>query len=265
LGLGRPEEVLEEAPKPKELKIEEETEEVETIREEAVEKVEAVRIKTFKIGDHETIEELREGEDVSYLRCLKCGLTVRLDEVSKLSEARCTRELTVKPTEAEKGESEVRTCGYCGREAVGVYPVEYVDNTPVEIPLCEECIGRVEEFYLKARPNIMGLSKKSRIRCRHPLEGQRMVAWHHATSTWYVKGEDEWPCPLCRASFDRLLDVVKHFVERHHEPLTKTGREYIHGVGDVSKTWQGYYCPICGLLCFSQEVLKDHYKSHGGG
>ena len=264
MGLGRPEEVLEEAPKPKELKIEEETEEVETIRE-AVEKVEAVRIKTFKIGDHETIEELREGEDVSYLRCLKCGLTVRLDEVSKLSEVKCIGELTVKPTEAEKGRSEVRTCGYCGREAVGVYPVEYVDNTPVEIPLCEECIGRVEEFYLKARPNIMGLSKKSRIRCRHPLEGQRMVAWHHATSTWYVKGEDEWPCPLCRASFDRLLDVVKHFVERHHEPLTKTGREYIHGVGDVSKTWQGYYCPICGLLCFSQEVLKDHYKSHGGG
>jgi rubrerythrin len=270
LGLGRPEEEMrleeEEAPKPKELKIEEETEEVETIRE-AVEKVEAVRIKTFKIGDHETLEELKEGEDVSYLRCLRCGLVVRLDEVSRLSEAKCIGGATEQVTEQARKKTEISRCGYCGRSlVVGIYPTEYVEGSPIEVPLCEECAKKVEEFYLKARPNVSGLTRKARVRCKHPLEGQKMVAWHHATSTWYVRGEDgTWPCPLCHASFDRLLDVVKHFMERHHEPLTKTGREYVHGVGDVSKTWQGYYCPICGLLCFSQEVLKDHYRSHGGG
>jgi len=272
LGLGRPEEemrleeMLEEAPKLKELKIEEETEEVETIRE-AVEKVEAVRIKTFKIGDHETLEELKEGEDVSYLRCLRCGLVVRLDEVSRLSEAKCIGGATEQVTEQTREKTKISRCGYCGRSpVVGIYPTEYVEGSPIEVPLCEECVKKVEEFYLKARPNVSGLTRKARVRCKHPLEDSKAVAWHHFTSTWYVRSENgKWPCPSCGTVFDRLLETIKHFTEKHPDLPSKAGREYVKGLGEVSRTWQGYYCPVCGLLCDSEATLKDHYKSHGGG
>ena|GEM_PF-1150702 len=275
MGLGRPgeemelEEMLEEAPKQVEqgeLKIEEEAEEIEVAKEEAVEKVEAVRIKTFKIGSHEVVEELKEGEEVSYITCIRCELTVRLDEVSRLSEAKCIEGATEQVTEKAKEKTEMSRCGYCGKTAVGSYPAEYVDNNPVEVPLCNECLKKIEEAYLKMRPNIMGLSRKSRVRCRHPLENSRTVAWHHYTATWYVMDENgRWPCPACSIVFDRLLEAVKHFTEKHPDLPSKAGREYVRGLGEVSKTWQGYYCPVCGLLCDSEATLRDHYKSHGGG
>jgi uncharacterized C2H2 Zn-finger protein len=259
------EEMLEEAPKPvepKELKIEEEVEEMEAAKEEAVEK--AVKIKTFRIGSHEVVEELREGEEVSYITCVRCGLTVRLEEVSRFSEAKCIGGAQVAEQAREK--AEMSRCGYCGKAAVGSYPAEYVDNNPIEVPLCQQCMGKIEEAYLKMRPNIMGLSRKSRVRCRHPLENTRTVAWHHYTATWYVMDENgRWPCPACGMVFDRLLEAVKHFTEKHPELPSKAGREYVRGLGEVSRTWQGYYCPVCGLLCDSEATLKDHYKGHGGG
>lgn len=272
LELGRPEETmeleeaLEEVPKPEaeELKLENSLEEGaiegETTR--------AVQVRTMKIGDHEVVEEVATGEDLSYLKCVRCGLTVRLDEVGELLEARCGGGV-LKPA-AEQVEKEIvqkaGTCGYCGGEAIGLYPVEYVDSSPMEMPVCGQCAGRIEEAYLKARPNVMGLSRKVRVRCSHPLEASRRVAWHHYTATWYVEGEDgRWPCPACGAVFDRILEAVKHFVEKHPELPSKAGREYAADLGEVFRTWQGYYCPVCGLLCESEAALKEHYRTHGGG
>jgi uncharacterized C2H2 Zn-finger protein len=256
------EEMLEEMSRPRELKLEEEEKEVEEV-ERPVTAAET-RVRAFSIGEHEVAEEMREGEDVSYLRCLRCGLVVRLDEVSKLSEAKCIGGAQVAEQAREK--AEMSRCGYCGKTAVGSYPAEYVDNNPIEVPLCSECLRKIEEAYLKMRPNIMGLSKKSRVRCRHPLENSRTVAWHHYTATWYMMDENgRWPCPACGMVFDRLLKTVKHFTEKHPDLPSKAGREYVRGLGEVSRTWQGYYCPVCGLLCDSEATLKDHYKSHGGG
>jgi uncharacterized C2H2 Zn-finger protein len=255
LGLGRPEEM--------ELKIEEEAEETEAAKE-AIEKAEAVKIETFRIGDHEVVEELKDGEEVSYITCVRCGLTVRLDEVGRLSETKCMGGAT-EQTEKAREKAEMSRCGYCGKTAVGSYPAEYVDNNPVEVPLCDECLRKIEEAYLKMRPNIMGLSRKSRVRCRHPLENSRTVAWHHYTATWYVMDENgRWPCPACGTVFDRLLEAVKHFIEKHPE-LPIRDREYVVGVGEVFKTWQGLYCPLCGLLCELEKDLREHYKNHGGG
>jgi len=270
LGLGRPgeemelEEMLEEMPRPRELKLEEEERGVEEVEKPVM--VAETKVRAFSIGEHEVAEELREGEDVSYLRCLKCGLIVRLDEVGKLSETKCIR-AAEQEAEQTREKAEISRCGYCGRSpVVGIYPTEYVEGSPIEVPLCEECARKVEEFYLKARPNVSGLTRKARVRCKHPLEDSRAVAWHHFTSTWYVRGEDgTWPCPSCHANFDRLLDVIKHFIERHQELLMVAGREYIKGLGEVSRTWQGLYCPLCGLLCKSEEDLKNHYRSHGVG
>jgi len=224
----------------------------------------------MKIGDHEVVEEVATGEDLSYLKCVRCGLTVKLDEVGKLLEARCgggVLKPAAEQVKADMGQKTgVGTCGYCGGEAIGLYPVEYVDSSPIEMPVCGQCAGKVEEAYLKARPNVMGLSRKVRVRCRHPLEASRRVAWHHYTATWYVEGEDGmWPCPACGAVFDRILEAVKHFVEKHPELPSKAGREYVAGVGEVFRTWQGYYCPVCGLICESEAALKEHYKTHGGG
>jgi uncharacterized C2H2 Zn-finger protein len=252
------EETRPEEPKPEGLRLEaEELEEAEK----PIVAAEIAQPKTFKIGGHEVVEELREGEDVSYLRCLKCGLTVRLDEVSKLAEAGCAGE---QAPDAGQGpeRAEARTCEYCGREAVGRYPIEYVGGSPLYLPLCSDCAKKIEEMYVVTRPNIADRSKKRLIRCRHPLEGARRVAWHSYTKTWFVDKEGRWPCPACGAVYDRLLDAVKHFVEEHPDLTARSGREYVASVGEVWKTWQGYYCPACGLLCDDSKTLQEHYKLH---
>ena len=270
MGLGRPgeemelEEMLFQPSKPGELKVEEEVEEGgEDAEKSAMERVQVKE--TFRIGGHEVEEQLIEGEELSYLKCVKCGFSVRLDEVAKLSEVECVSRKVIEDTST--GKAEPTTCSYCGRSPIiGVYPTEYyIDNNPIEMPLCHDCAKRIEDFYLRARPNIMGASRKARIVCRHPLEGLRAIAWNNYLSTWFVRGESgRWPCPRCGALFSRLLDVTKHFIEKHPE-LPVRDREYVVGVGEVFKTWQGYYCPICGLLCESEEGLREHYKSHGGG
>jgi hypothetical protein len=220
--------------------------------------------KTFKVGAHEVVEELREGEDVSYLRCLRCGLTVRLDEVARLTETGCAGEPTLEKAGAEPSQlAEARTCEYCGKPSVSAYPIEYVGGSPLYLPLCADCARKIEEMYIVARPNIADRTGKKLIRCRHPMEGGvRKVAWNSHAKTWFVADEDgRWPCPACGAAYDRLLDAVKHFVEKHPDLAARSGREYVSGVGDVWRTWQGYYCP-CGLLCDSVKTLREHYESH---
>ena len=262
LELGRPEEtmeleeMLEEVPKPEaeELKLEN------SLEEEAIEgeTTRAVQVRTMKIGGHEVVEEVVEGEEVSYLKCVRCGMAVRLTDVSKLSETRCVA--------SAETVSEPKTCGYCGGAAIGLYPVEYVDSSPMDMPVCSQCASKIEETYLKVRPNTAGLTGKTRVRCRHPLEASRKVAWHHYTATWYVEDENSrWPCPACGAVFDRILEAVKHFSEKHPELPSKAGREYLASVGEVFRTWQGYYCPVCGLLNETEDSLKKHYRTHGGG
>ena len=72
-----------------------------------------------------------------------------------------------------------------------------------------------------------------------------------------------WPYHACGKRFDRLADVIRHFADRHPK---KPGweRVYVRDIGEVPKTWQGLYCLQCGLLCRSEEELREHYKTHGG-
>jgi hypothetical protein len=224
---------------------------------------EAVQPKTFKVGGHEVVEELREGEDVSYLRCLRCGLTVRLDEVARLTETRCAGEPTLEKAGAEPSQlAEARTCEYCGKPSVSAYPIEYVGGSPLYLSLCADCAKKIEEMYVIARPNIVDRTGRL-LRCRHPMEGVRKVAWNSYTKTWFTLNEEgKWQCPACGiARSNLLLDIIKHFVEKHPD-LARSGREYVASVGEVWKTWQGYYCPACGLLCDSVKTLREHYESH---
>jgi hypothetical protein len=258
--------MLEEAemePKPEGLRLE--AEELEEVERPAMVATEAAKPRTMRIGGHEVVEELREGEDVSYLRCLKCGLTVRLDEVASLTDTPCTEERGQEAGAEQKREGaekvEARVCEYCGKPAdAGMYPIEYVSGSPVYLSLCADCARKIEEMYVIARPNITDRSKRL-IRCRHPMEGVRRLAWYHYAATWFMADEDgRWPCPACGVVHDRLLDAIKHFVEKHPD-LPRSGREYVAEVGEVWRTWQGYYCP-CGLLCNSLKELKEHYESH---
>jgi len=254
-------EVEEEGPAVTELRLEEEPEVVE--RGGAIAAAE-VQPRTMRIGGHEVVEELREGEDLSYLRCVRCGLVARLDEVAKLTEAACSTQAEAAGAEAgrdEKMTDERMACEYCGGPAIGAYPIEYVGGSPIYIPLCADCAGKIERMFVVARPNIADRSGKRLIRCRHPMEGVKAVAWF--ARTWFVK-DGRWPCPACEAAFEGLLDAIRHFVERHPDLASRSGREYVAGVGHVWRTWQGYYCPTCGLLCDSARALREHYGSHGG-
>ena len=256
------EETRPEEPKPEGLRLE--AEELEETRLAAA--PEPIHPKTMKIGGHEVVEELREGEDVSYLRCLRCGLTVRLDEVSKLADTPCMEERRQDETEQkreETGKAEARACEYCGKPSIGAYPIEYVSGSPVYLSLCADCAKKIEEMYVIARPNIVDRTGKRLLRCRHPMEGVRKVAWNSYMKTWFTLNEEgKWQCPACGITRGKLLDVIKHFVEKHPDLVARSGREHVTSVGEVWKTWQGYYCPACGLLCNSVKELKEHYESH---
>jgi hypothetical protein len=276
LELGEPpelEEMLEEAemeakpeeePKPEGLRLE--AEELEEVERPAVVAVEAAKPRTMRIGGHEVVEELREGEDISYLRCLRCGLTVRLDGVSRLTDAPCMEEQgqeagAEQRTEQRKAETSI--CEYCGKEAIAKYPVEYVGGSPLYLALCSDCAKKIEEMYVIARPNIVDRTGKRLLRCRHPMEGVRKVAWNSYTKTWFTLNEEgKWQCPACGIAHGKLLDIIKHFVEKHPDLATRSGREYVASVGEVWKTWQGYYCPACGLLLADAKALREHYESH---
>ena len=254
---------------PRELEIEEE--EVEEAGE--VEKVgEAVETpkKTYAIGDHEVEEVVVEGEEVARLRCVKCGLEVSLTEADKLLSTPCGVPAE-RPKEAEEGGEEKRAevCEYCGeRQAIGRYP-----TAGVEVPLCVECLKRYEEFYLRSRPSFSRrdpmTGRITSIRGKHFLEllepeKRPKIAWVNELTTWFIESEDgRWKCPACGKVFDRLADVIKHFTEEHPD---KPGfeKEYVPEVGEVTRTWQGYFCE-CGLFETDLKALKIHYKTvHGG-
>ena len=247
----------------------EEAEKVEEVKPPEPVKVVEERPRTYRIGDHVVQEVVVEGQPVTWIKCLLCGAEVPLTEVSKLKEMPCKvpgKEGEVE--EVKKEEEKVKhagVCEYCGGEAVGRYPV-----AGMEVSLCEKCLDKYEEFYLRARPSLSrrdpATNKVVTVRGRHPLElAERppRIAWVNELSTWFVEEGGKWPCPACGKRFDRLADAIRHFAEKHPEK-PGFGREFVNGLGDVPKTWQGLYCLRCGLLCGSEEELRKHYMAHGG-
>jgi len=249
---------------------EEEAEEAEEAEAKPAEPVKVVEEKprTYRIGDHVVQEVVVEGQPVTWIKCLLCGAEVPLTEVAKLKERPCkvpTKEAEDGEVREEKRVEPVGVCEYCGGEAAGRYPV-----AGMEIALCSKCLDKYEEFYLKARPSLSrrdpATNKVVTVRGRHPLELMEKpprIAWVNELSTWFIEEGGKWPCPACGEKFDRLADAIRHFAEKHPE---KGGfsREFVNGYGDVPKTWQGFYCLRCGLLCRSEEELREHYKTHGG-
>jgi len=264
------EEPEEEAEEAQPLRLEEEeAEEAEEAKPSEQPKIVEEKPKTYRIGDHVVQEVVVEGQPVTWIRCLLCGAEVPLTEVSKLKEKPC--KVPGKEGEAEEVKEEKRpepagVCEYCGGEAVGRYPV-----AGMEIALCEKCLDKYEEFYLKARPSITRrdplTNKVATIRVKHSLElleKPPKIAWVNELTTWFIEENGKWPCPACGEKFDRLAEAIKHFAEKHPE---KAGweREFVNGLGEVPKTWQGFTCPKCGLFEGDAKLLKLHYKKvHGG-
>lgn len=259
------EEEVEEAP-PLRLE-EEEAEKAEEVKPPEPAKVVEERPRTYRIGDHVVQEVVVEGQPVTWVKCLLCGAEAPLTELNKLKEKPC--KVSRKEGEVEEAEEEPKpagVCEYCGGEAIGRYPV-----AGMEIRLCEKCLDKYEEFYLKARPSITRrdplTNQVATIRVKHSLElleKAPRIAWVNELTTWFIEDDGKWPCPACGEKFDRLADAIKHFTEKHPE---KAGweREYVNGLGEVPKTWQGFTCPKCGLFEGDVNLLKLHYKKvHGG-
>jgi len=257
--------------RPRVLRVEEIEEEAEKIEEvEKVEEEAKPSRKTYVIGEHEVEEVVVEGEEVARLRCVRCGLEVSLTEADKLISTPCGAPAE-RPKEAEERteEKRVEVCEYCGeRPAVGRYP-----TAGVEVPLCVECLKRYEEFYLRSRPSFSRrdpmTGRITSIRGKHFLEllepeKRPKIAWVNELTTWFIESKDgRWKCPACGKVFDRLADVIKHFTEEHPD---KPGfeKEYVPEIGEVTRTWQGYFCE-CGLFETDLKALKIHYKTvHGG-
>lgn len=234
---------------------------------EAAESVKAVveGSRIFRVGGHMLQEVVVEGQPVSRLRCLACGVEAPLTEAAKLKDAPCRREPAELVEEAKTPEKGV--CEYCGGEAYAKYPVG-----GMEVWLCERCLDRYEEFHLRSRPSATWRDPITRrviaFKVRHSMELMEeppRIAWVQDLATWFIQDADgAWPCPACGEKFSRLAYAIKHFAERHPEKAT-WDREYVKGVGEVSRTWQGYVCPRCGLFETNAEILRAHYRRvHGG-
>lgn len=229
--------------------------------------VEGMR-RAFRVGSH-VVQELVTDRETTWLKCVICGAEAPLTRIAELKEKPCrdaegARDVEGEPRESREPENGV--CEFCGGEASGRYPASIAGKL-MEIWLCGRCLQRYEEFYLSSRPSltVQRGSKRTTVRGGHPIEGERRVAWVQELSTWFVESEDHrWPCPACGEAFDRLADVVKHFADKHPE---KPGweRERIKGVGEAPRTWQGFFCPRCGLFIESEDELRSHYGEHGGG
>ena len=247
----------------------EEAEKTEEVKPPEPVKVVEERSRTYRIGGHVVQEVVVEGQPVTWIKCLLCGAEVPLTEVAKLKEKPCkvpTKEAETGEVKEEEKPEPAGVCEYCGGEAIGRYPV-----AGMEISLCEKCLDKYEEFYLKARPSITQrdplTNKVATIRVKHSLElleKPPKIAWVNELTTWFIEENGKWPCPACGEKFDRLADAIKHFTEKHPE---KAGweREFVNGLGEVPKTWQGFTCPKCGLFEGDAKLLKLHYKKvHGG-
>ncbi len=257
------EELEEEAEERRPLRLEEEeVEEVEEAKPPEPVKVVEERPRTYRIGDHVVQEVVVEGQPVTWVKCLLCGAEAPLTELNKLKEKPCKVPRKEGETEEAKEKPEpAGVCEYCGGEAIGRYPV-----AGMEIRLCEKCLDKYEEFYLKARPSItrrdLLTNQVATIRVKHSLElleKPPKIAWVNELTTWFIEEDGKWPCPACGEEFDRLANAIKHFTEKHPE---KAGweREFVNELGDVPKTWQGYACPECGLFEGDLNLLKLHYK-----
>lgn len=237
--------------------------EEELVEEEEAQPVEARTISplTFKVGEHVVEEVLIEGEDVSHLRCMRCGLTVPLTEAAKFRESPCKQD-------SKRNEERRGVCELCGREdRVAGYPVW--DSTSREFKdklLCLQCQRRYEDFYITTRPSVSANRKRS-VKARHPLEGERDVdvAWFGELATFFAKRGGLWECPACDARFSRFGDASRHFLQRHLEKASR-GFEtaWDPSVGDYVTTWQGSFCPVCGLLLPSVEELRKHHSAEHG-
>lgn len=219
--------------------------------------------KTFSIGSHEVEEVVKEGEEVSYLRCIKCGVEVQLLEADKLISIECgTVEEDEEKVEAEKTEKteEAGACEYCGGRAIGRYYVSGASPTEMmQVPVCEQCLRRIEEFFMKNRPTIV--YGKKIVRLKYPADEDVKVAWVNEISTFFTGRNGSWPCPKCGKMFNRLAETVKHFIESHPE-LTSTKDRIYTKVGEAFKTWQGLFCRVCGLMLPDEDALVEHHRIH---
>ncbi len=147
---------------------------------------------------------------------------------------------------------------FCGARAIGKYPLEDVGG-PTDVWLCNKCLERYEEFYLYCRPLLRSLTRK--VVTGQCDVGGRRYAWVGWLMTWFIEDGGIWPCPACTEKFYRLADVIRHFQKTH---LGKVGWEkvYVKDVGEVTATWQGFFCPICGLFLQSEEDLRRHNSTH---
>ncbi|MEM0452853.1 MAG: hypothetical protein QW382_07070 [Nitrososphaerota archaeon] len=232
---------------------------VEEAEEEKLEASSTREVSIYKIGEHE-VEEV-EGEGVyTTLRCVKCGLTLPLNEVDKLASNPCMRE----PIDAGSREASREVCEFCGREAIGRYYTGGASpNQMISIPMCSDCLSKHEQLYMKNRPAMV--YGRRLVRGRYPAIEEEKTAWVNEISTWFISRNGSWTCPRCREEFKRLGDAVKHFIETHPELTSTKEKIYVHGIGEVYKTWQGLFCNICGLMLPSKDALREHYRIHHGG
>ncbi len=234
---------------------------VEEAEEEKLEASPTREVSTYKIGEHE-VEEV-EGEGVyTTLRCARCGLAVPLNEVEKLVSKPCG--MPEAPSRIESREASREVCEFCGREAIGRYYTGGASpNQMISIPMCSDCLSKHEQLYMKNRPAMV--YGRRLVRGRYPAIEEEKTAWVNEISTWFVSKNGSWNCPRCREEFKRLGDAVKHFIETHPELTSTKEKIYVHGIGEVYKTWQGLFCNICGLMLPSEDALREHYRIHHGG
>lgn len=182
---------------------------------------------------------------------MRCGLEARITEIGELASKPC------KPASVE-------ACEFCGGEAIGRYYTGGASpNQMILAPMCSECLRKHEEFYLKNRPTM--IHGKKLVKGGYPAIGEEEAAWVNEIATFFIGERGSWPCPRCSKPFTRLGEVVKHFVDSHPELTSSKERAYVSGVGEVFKTWQGFFCPVCGLLTSGEDALREHYRIRHGG
>jgi len=230
---------------------EERFEEEETkVQKEQVETPEGERHRTFPLGEHEVEEVVVPGEAISMLRCTRCGASAKLTEALKLKQAECKPKVDEVPAESKRVE------GFCARCGAPAALPSYAG------PLCKGCADVLERYSLSSRPVVI---RRGWLGGRHPADldatAQVKVAWVGELKTFFECREGSWLCPYCGAGFGTLAEATAHTAERHPMML-KWEWTLVRGVGEVVATGQGYFCPVCGLLCPSEEELRRHYQSH---
>jgi len=194
----------------------------------------------FKVGEHEVVEE--SAEDISLLRCVRCGAKSYLTESSKLAETPCSPASKTEEVNMEK------KCVACGKPATKSMPSWNITTNAIEpISLCDNCSRDWLKLLRKGpeiRPNVYG---RARGYFFQPLK------------TWFEEIGGAWPCPACPEFFDEFLEVVRHFSDMHRDRVGSEVEEVsVNGVKGY-RCWQGIYCS-CGYLCENERHLLYHYR-----